>query len=80
MTTPVWTPSLLDLADLLGDLGRDGRVDPELLLAHQGFAGELQQDATGRRRGHIRTIISSERDDSQSRSIQVNSIEARRWK
>ena len=37
---------LLDLADVLGDLRRDGGVDPELLLAHEGFAGEFQEDAT----------------------------------
>ena len=36
---------LLDLADVLGDLRGDGRVDAELLLAHQGFAGELEEDA-----------------------------------
>ena len=32
---------LLDFADVLGDLGGDGGIDPELLLAHQGFTGEL---------------------------------------
>ena len=49
----------LDLGDLLGDLGRDGRVDAELLLAHQGFAGEFQQDPADRRGRHIRSIISA---------------------
>ena len=44
-TTAGLDAELLDLADVLRDLGRDGRVDPELLLAHQSFAGELQQDA-----------------------------------
>ena len=29
----------------LGDLVGDGRVDAELLLAHQGFAGQLQENA-----------------------------------
>ena len=36
---------LLDLGDVLGDLRGDGGVDAELLLAHESFAGELQQDA-----------------------------------
>ena len=42
---------LLDLADLLGDLRGDRRVDPERLLAHEGFAGEFEEDAAidGRR-------------------------------
>ena len=35
----------LDLADVAGDAGGDGRIDPELLVAHQRFAGELQEDA-----------------------------------
>ena len=39
----------LDLADVLGDLRGDRRIDAELLLAHQGFAGQLQQDAAGMR-------------------------------
>jgi hypothetical protein len=37
---------LLDSANLLGDVGGDGGIDPERLLAHEGFARELQQDAT----------------------------------
>ena len=37
---------LLDLGDVLGDLRGDGGIDAELLLAHEGFAGELQQDPT----------------------------------
>ena len=36
---------LLDLADLAGDLRGDRRVDPEGLVAHQGFAGEFEEDA-----------------------------------
>ena len=35
----------LDLGDVLGDLRRDGRVDAVGLLAHQGFAGEFEEDA-----------------------------------
>ena len=49
----------LDLADVLRDLGGDCRVDAERLLAHQGFAGELQQDATKHGDGHIWAIIST---------------------
>ena len=42
---------LLDLADVPGDAGGDRRVDPELLLAHEGFTGEFQEDTAidGRR-------------------------------
>ena len=36
---------LLDFADLTGQLGGDAGIDAEGLLAHEGFAGELQQDA-----------------------------------
>ena len=35
----------LDFADVSGDLRRHRGIDSELLLAHQGFAGELEQDA-----------------------------------
>ena len=35
----------LDLLHVVRDLRRDGRIDAVLLLAHQGFARELQQDA-----------------------------------
>ena len=35
----------LDVGDLAGDLVGDGRVDAEFLLAHQGFAGQLQENA-----------------------------------
>ena len=38
-------PEALDFRDLPADLRRHGRVDAELLFAHQGFAGELQQNA-----------------------------------
>ena len=42
----------------------DGWIDPELLFAHQGLAGELQQDtAVGGR--HIRQIISMARPAAQ---------------
>ena len=34
----------LDLGDVLGDLRRHGGIDAELLLAHEGFTGQLQQD------------------------------------
>ena len=50
MTTPVWTPSCWISRDVLGDLRGDGGIDAELLLAHQGFAGELQEDAAVGRR------------------------------
>ena len=44
---------LLDFADLLGDLGGDGGIDPEGLFAHEGFAGEFEEDArSGRTRDH----------------------------
>ncbi len=49
----------LNLEDVFGDLGRDRRIDSELLLAHQGFTGKLQQNALVGGSGHIRTIISS---------------------
>ena len=42
----------LDLGDVLGDLRRHGGVDAELLLAHEGFTGQLQQDPAVTRR-HI---------------------------
>ena len=45
MTMAVWTPSSWISPHLRGDLRRDGRIDAERLFAHQGFAGELQQDA-----------------------------------
>ena len=35
----------LDFGDIVGDLRRHGRIDAEVLLAHQGFAGQLQKDA-----------------------------------
>ena len=36
---------LLDFGDVLGDLRRHGGIDAVGLLAHQGFAGEFQEDA-----------------------------------
>ena len=50
----------LDLADLLGDLGGHRRVDPVVLRAQEGFAGEFQEDAFvdgGGSGGHRREII-----------------------
>ena len=50
----------LDFADLLGDLGRHRRVDPVVLRAQKGFAGEFQEDAFvdgGGSGGHRREII-----------------------
>ena len=38
-------PGLLGLDDLLGQPGQDFRVDAVIAAAHEGFAGELQQDA-----------------------------------
>ena len=35
----------LDFGDVLGDLRRHGRIDAVGLLAHQGFAGQFQEDA-----------------------------------
>src|SRR5665213_2901829 len=34
----------LNLGDVFGDARRDGGIDAELLLAHEGFPGQLQQD------------------------------------
>ncbi len=49
---------LLDLADVGGDAGGDRRVDPELLLAHERFARQLEEDAGVDRNGHGGGIIS----------------------
>ena len=57
MTTRDLDAEALDLGDVLGDLRRHAGIDAELLLAHQGFTGELQQDPAVTRR-HIRPIIS----------------------
>ena len=35
----------LDLADVAGDARGDGGIDAELLVAHQGFARQLEEDA-----------------------------------
>jgi hypothetical protein len=45
MTTAVWTPSCWNLADLTRDLGGDGGIDPVRLIAHEGFAGEFEEDS-----------------------------------
>ena len=45
MTMAVSTPMRLDFGDVLGDLRRHGRIDAVGLLAHEGFAGELEEDA-----------------------------------
>ena len=45
MTMAVWTPSDWISPTSRGDLRGDGGIDPERLFAHQGFAGEFQQDA-----------------------------------
>ncbi len=47
---------VLDVFDVPGDLGGDGRVDAVLLLAHQGFARELQEDAFVGGVGHGREL------------------------
>ena len=57
MTTRGLDAERLDFADLARDLRGDRRIDPEGLLAHQRFAGELQEDAGVDGRGHARTII-----------------------
>ena len=44
----------LDLRNLLGDLISGDRVDPERLFTHQGFAGELEEDAAIGGFGHGR--------------------------
>ena len=53
----------LDFGDVLGDLRRDGRIDAVGLLAHQGFAGEFEEDAfvggRGRRRSRDRDYSSA---------------------
>ena len=54
MTMAVSTPSVLHLLDVARDLHRDGRIDAVLLLAHQGFAGKLQENALVGRLGHSR--------------------------
>ena len=45
MTTPIWTPSCwispISRAICVAIAG----IDPEGLLAHEGFAGELEEDA-----------------------------------
>ena len=53
----------LNLTDIVGDASRHGGIDAELLVAHQGFARQFQQDALvgrgwGGVRGHRKTIIS----------------------
>ena len=46
---PITTAGLhaerLNLGDVLGDARGDGRVDAVRLVAHQGFARQLQEDA-----------------------------------
>ncbi len=60
MTTAVWTPSCWISAMSLRDLRGDGRVDAERLLAHQGFAGEFEEDAVvDGRGGHGDVIIAT---------------------
>ena len=41
----------LDFGDVLGDLRGDGGIDAVGLLAHEGFAGELEEDAFVGERG-----------------------------
>ncbi len=45
----------LNFSDVCGDAGGDGRIDAELLLAHQRLPGKFQEDALvhGRRGRHI---------------------------
>ena len=45
MTIAVCTPRRLDFRDVFGDAGGDGRVHAVALVAHEGFAGQLQKDA-----------------------------------
>ncbi len=47
----------LDLGDVLGDLRRHGGIDAVGLLAHQGFAGEFQEDAFVGGDGHGLIIV-----------------------
>jgi hypothetical protein len=35
----------LEFADIFRDAGGNGRVDPELLVAHEGFAGKFEENA-----------------------------------
>ena len=53
MTTAVWTPSCWISPMSLGDLRGDGGIDAELLLAHEGFAGQLEEDAMIDGSGHV---------------------------
>ena len=41
----------LDFGDVERDLGGDGRIDAVVLFAHQGFAGQLEEDALIGERG-----------------------------
>jgi len=41
----------LNLADVTRNARRDGGIDPEGLLAHEGFTGQLEKDATVDRGG-----------------------------
>ena len=41
----------LDFSHILGNLGRDDRIDPVGLLAHEGFAGNFQEDTLVGERG-----------------------------
>ena len=58
MTIDGLDAELLDFADLLGDLRGDRGIDAERLLAHEGFAGEFQEDTCVYRTGHRPQIIS----------------------
>ncbi len=45
-------PLLLGRFDLLGHLQHEPGIDPELLIAHQDFARQLEQDALDGGHGH----------------------------
>ena len=54
MTTAVSTPSAWTSATSWAILISGDRVDPERLFTHQGFAGELEEDAAIGGFGHGR--------------------------
>ena len=59
MTMAVWTPSPWISPTSRAMRVGDGRIDPELLVAHQRFAGQLQENAldTAGRAADIEAII-----------------------
>src|SRR5205823_6785117 len=66
-------PGLPDLLDLVGD-GRDPlRIEPVLALAHQRFAGELQEDTVKGRRLAFGRLLVRDRLRHSARAKRTNS-------